>query len=85
MNKPSKLTIILTVWRAVICFLLVSFASAISHYFVFEIFSTMIEDGMIPAAVVFLYSVAVYLLAFFMIVRIFAEYHTPFRQNFPFC
>lgn len=85
MNKQSKLTIILTVWRAVICFLLVSFASAISHYFVFEIFGTMIEDGMIPAAVVFLYSVAVYLLAFFMLVRIFAEYHAPFRQGFPPC
>ena len=85
MNKQSKLTIILTIWRAVICFLLVSFASAISHYFIFEIFSTMIEDGMIPAAVVFLYSAAVYLLAFFMLVRIFAEYHAPFRQNFPPC
>lgn len=85
MNKQPKITYVLAVLRATVCFFLVSFASAISHYFVFEIFGTMIEDGMIPAAVVFLYSVAVYLLAFFMIVRIFAEYHTPFRQNFPFC
>lgn len=80
-----KLTFTLTVLRAALCFLLISFASAISHYFVFEIFSAMIEDGMIPAIVVLLYSVAVYLLAFFMIARIFAEYHTPFRQNFLPC
>ena len=85
MNKQSSINIIPTIWRAILCPILVFGASGISHYFVFEMFGSMIENDLFSATLVFLYSTAVYLIAFFMMVRTFTEYHLPFRKGFAPC
>ncbi|MBR6768238.1 MAG: hypothetical protein IKM34_01980 [Clostridia bacterium] len=86
MNKQPPIAIILTVLRSLIDFLLIFFASSTSHYFVYDrLFSEMIEDGVMPPVLVFLYSTTVYLIAFFMFTRALATYHKPFRHNYTPC
>ncbi len=86
MKKQPPIAIILTVLRSLIGFLLIFFASATSHFFVYnELFSGIIEDGVIPSVVIYFYSAAVYFIAYFVFVRALAEYHKPFRQEFAPC
>ena len=81
MKKQPPIATVLTILRSLISFLLIFFASSTSHYFVYNsLFIGMIEDGIMPPALVFLYSTAVYLIAFFLFARTFAVYHKPFRR-----
>lgn len=86
MKKQPPIATVLTILRSLISFLLIFFASSTSHYFVYNgLFSGMIEDGVMPPALVFLYSATVYLIAFFLFARTFAVYHKPFRREFAPC
>ena len=86
MNKQPPIAIILTVLRTLLGFFLIFFATVTSHFFVYtQLFSEMIEDGVLPSLVVYLYSIAVYLIAFFMITSTLATRHKPFRQEYPPC
>ena len=86
MKKQPPIATVLTVLRSLIGFLLIFFASATSHFFVYnELFSGLIEDGVIPPIVILFYSAAVYFIAFFLFARTFAVYHKPFRQEFAPC
>ena len=86
MNKQPKIVYVHTVLRALIGFLIIFVTSAISHFYIYHsLFSGMIDDGVMSPIVVFLYSAAVYLIAFFMITRVLASFHKPFRQNTELC
>lgn len=86
MPKSPPIAKVLSVARAVLCYFLTAIASALSHFFVYEqIFSSMLEDGVVSQTILLIYAAVVYLIAFFLFTATFAEYHKPFRKNFPLC
>lgn len=84
-DSHKSIRIFLAILRALICYILISLATRLSHYFVSMLLAEMLDEGMVSNRLLSLFSALFYFIFFFCYTRLFALYHNAFREECSLC
>ena len=84
-DSHKSIRIFLAILRALICYILISLATRLSHYFVSLLLAETLDEGMVSSRFISLFSALFYFVFFFCYTRLFALYHSAFREECSLC